>query len=183
MELIELEEEELVEKIDAVDLNALLENSEIGAADIPIIRFKRIFMDRDGDTVHQLIAKQKGDCVLFIKRVTYTHCCDPDLDSAETDGFYLSDEKAMKLYSLLASEVSKVEHFYDDEPSVGEYAYVTTKDGDDEWDSESDAMFATPTIFAIFKEFVAMVAEEHGDCYGVGDTYSFLLSYGSFLED
>lgn len=185
MELIELEEEELVEKIDAVDLNALLENFESTYEDdVASIRINTLFMDTDGDTFHKLIVKKKRNCVLFIKKNGFIHGNDPDLDSADTDGFYLDDEKAMKLYSLLAHEVSKVESFCDDEPEVGDdYAYVTTKDGDDEWDSESDAMFATPTIFAIFKEFVDMVEEEYGDDYGVYETYRFLINSGSYLED
>ena len=180
MELFELEEEELIEKIDAVDLNALLENSEIGAAEIPIIRFKRIFMDREGDTVRQLIAKQKSDSVLFIKRVTYTDFCDPDLDSAETDGFYLDGEEAMKLYKLLATEVNAAQNTYEEVDS-SECAFVTTKDGDDEWDEESEPIPATPTVFAIFKKFVAMATEQCGDDYGAAATYDWLLSDGTYL--
>ncbi len=177
MELIELDYGEVGTAIDAVDLNSLLEKmGEPSSQAYASIRLNYLCEDRDGDTKHQLIVKKKRDYLLFIKKVIFTHCNDQDLDSADTDAFYLEEERALSLYNLLVKELEKISEFYDEEPYVGDNTYVTTKDSDNEWADESDPMFTTPVIMAIFKEFVKMVEKEHGDTYGADTTYDILTS-------
>ena len=171
------QESNYINNINAIDLNALLEKAgDPSDEEYASIRLRHIIMEMDGDTEHFLIVKKKRDCLLFIKKIKFTHPIDEDLDSAETDAFYIESEKALSLYDLLLKEIEKTSNFYDDDAECYEGTFIFTKDGDEEWSNLSDAMFTTPTIMAIFKELITIAQEENGSDYGAMDVYDTLSS-------
>lgn len=182
-EIIKLEE--IKNKVNAIDLDALIEkmgNIEIDAKSRCVSLVNRI-MEPEGDTIYQLDVKPKGDGVeIFAKETHFEEyeCFDEDGDEfIEDEGEYVTDqihtylggERWKNLYKLLIKEINALRELECKLCSIDEYFLYFN----------SDEIATSTTALAIFKEFVEGVGEEKSDSVffeiGYRSVYSIIADY------
>lgn len=193
-EIIELEEEEIKNKVNAIDLDALIEkmgNIKIDAKS-RCVSLVHCIMEPEGDTIYQLDVKPKGDGVeIFAKETHFEEyeCFDEDGDEfIEDEGeyvtnqihTYLGGERWKNLYKLLIKETNALRELECKPYSIDEYFLYFNIDEYSLY-FDSDKIATSTTALAIFKEFVEGVGEEKSDSVffeiGYRSVYSIITDY------
>ncbi len=166
MNYIELECDKILEKVNAIDVNTLLEKAKAcPEAAFDSIALNQLVFDRDGDSYNRLILKKYRNEISFIAKSGFTHGRDDDWDTAELEFEDLEGEKWFLLYNLLATEVQKL--ITVDKDSCYE-CYLTFKNQDIDESNNCSTHCVTPTVLAIFSEFVNGIEygrERHEEIY------------------
>lgn len=169
-ELIE-DEEEIMEKVNAVDLDDLLE--KMGEVEIDskskIMALMYQIMESDGDTIYQLELKLREDGVaIFAKQECYNAYEEDEYeDFSDQIHTFLGGERWLNLYKLLVKEVNQlreIDVYFDETTCI-----IRNSNG-------MMPIINSIVALAIFKEFANGVGEEESN------SPIFELGYKSVYE-
>ena len=183
-------EKEIMEKVNAIDLDALIE--KMGAVKIDAksrcASLVYLSMDPAGDTIYQLDVKPKEDGVdIFAKETHFEEYGyndeDEEAEFEECEGEFVTDqihkylggEKWSNLYKLLIKEINTLkedeDEFYDE--YYDEHFLMLNS-------NEDDKIIPSTTALAIFKAFVEGISEKESDTVffelGFRSTYEMITS-------
>jgi hypothetical protein len=145
-------------KLKPIDLDPLLENlEEVDTDEIDSIRIGYEIDEGYAFSYYYLILKKRGDDIVFIGRNGCNES-DEDLDHAEMVENYYDDERDLRLYALLIHEFNNSYEngkpsYYDDTFAAVGYPIRKAR--------------ITPTMMAIFKEFIDWGDDVLNTTYGV----------------